>query len=103
MIQNKYIVDVKGDKDSGVVITKKSNYASKLYTMIDDGIMKGTYVKTTDNMLKDFRTFYIKTFISMSAIKICNLIEINQHVFIEQLKPTNFVTLEEITVVNFEF
>ena len=44
MIQNKDIVAVKGDKDSNVVIMKKSDYVTKLDTMIDDGIMKGTYV-----------------------------------------------------------
>ena len=82
---------------------KKSDYTSKLDTMINDGIMKCTYVETTDNTLKDFRTFYIETFRIMSAIRICNPIEINQQVFMEQLKPTNFETLEGITVANFEF
>ena len=42
MIKNKDIVVVKGDKDSSVVIMKKSDYVTKLDTMIDDGIMKGT-------------------------------------------------------------
>ena len=42
MIQNKDIVVVKGDKDSGVVIMKKSDCVTKLDTMIDDGIIKGT-------------------------------------------------------------
>ena len=42
MIQNKNVV-VKGDKDSSVVIMKKSDYVTKLDTMIDDSIMKGTY------------------------------------------------------------
>ena len=102
MIQNKYIVVLKGDKevdkDSGVVVLKKSDYKSKLDTMIDAGILKGTYVENPDSTLKDFRTFYIETF-----IRICNPIEINQHVFMEQLKPTHFETLEDITVANFEF
>ena len=53
MIQNKDIVVVKGDKDSSVVIMKKSDYVTKLDTMIDDGIIKGTYVETTDNTLKE--------------------------------------------------
>ena len=53
MIQNKDVVVVKGDKDSSVVIIRKSDYVTKLNTMIDDGIMKGTYVKTTDNTLKE--------------------------------------------------
>ena len=60
MIQNKDIAVVKDEKDSSVVIMKKSDYVTKLDTMIDDGIMKST----------DFRTFYIETFVIMSAIKI---------------------------------
>ena len=57
MTQNKTIVVVKGDKDSSVVIMKKSNYVTKLNTMIDDGVTKGTYAETTDNMLKEIPRF----------------------------------------------
>ena len=57
MIQNKDIAVVKGDKDLSVVITKKSDYVTKLNTMIDDGIMKGTYLETTDNTLKELSRF----------------------------------------------
>ena len=57
MIQNKDIVVVKGDKASGVVIMKKADQVTKLDTMIDDGIMKGTYVETTDNTLKKLSRF----------------------------------------------
>ena len=92
MIQNKDIVVAKGDTKSIVVIMKKSDYVTKLDTMIEDGIMKGTYVEILKTRLKDyrdFRTFYIYTFINVSAIKIWNLIAINQRVFMEQLKPTN--------------
>ena len=65
MIQNKDIVVVKGDTDSSVVIMKKSDYVTKLDTMIDDGIMKGTYVETTDNTLKKllrFQDFLYRSF-----------------------------------------
>ena len=57
MIQNKDIAVVKGDKDLSVVIMKKSDYVTKLNTMIDDGIMKGTYLETTDNTLKELSQF----------------------------------------------
>ena len=73
MIQNKNIVVVKGDKDSSVIIMKKLDYVTKLDTMIDDGVMKGTCAEITDNTLKELsglRTFYIETFEIMSAIKI---------------------------------
>ena len=53
MIQNKDMVVVKGDKDSSAVRMKRSDYVTKLDTMIDDGIMKGTYVETTGNTLKE--------------------------------------------------
>ena len=53
MIQNKDIVVVEVDKDSSVVIMKKPDHVTKLDTMIEDGIIKGTYVKTTDNTLKE--------------------------------------------------
>ena len=45
MIQDKDIVVVKGNKNSSVVIMKKSDYVTKLDTMIDGVIMKGTYWK----------------------------------------------------------
>ena len=32
---------------------KESDYVTKLDTMIDDSIMKDTYVETTDNTLKE--------------------------------------------------
>ena len=57
MIQNKDIVVVKGDKDSSVVIMKKSDYITKLGTMINDSIKKGTYLETTDNTLKELSRF----------------------------------------------
>ena len=52
MIQKKDIVVAKGDKDSSVVIMKKSDYKTKLDTMTNDDIMKSTYVKTNYNTLK---------------------------------------------------
>ena len=70
MIQNKDIVVVKGDKDSSVVITKK--YVTnipviKLDPMTDGGIMKGTYVETTDCTLKklsQFQDFLYRNFLN---------------------------------------
>ena len=87
MIQNKDIVVVKGDKDSSVVIMKKSDYVTKLDTMIDDGIMKGTYVETTDSTLKELSRF--QDFLYRNFHNYERLIAINQHIFMEQLKPTH--------------
>ena len=92
MIQNKDIVAVKGDKDSSVDIMKKSD-VTKLDTMIHDSIMKGIYAETTYNTLKELsplQVFLYSNFHNYERnIKICNLIAINQYVFMEQLKPTN--------------
>ena len=88
MIQNKDIVVVKGDKDSSVVIMKKSDYVTKLDTMIDDGIMKGTYVETTDNTLKElsqFQDFLYRNFHNGTA------------------ETHKFETLEDLTVANVQF
>ena len=57
MIQNKDIAVVKGDKDSSVVIMKTSDYVTKLDTMIDDAIIKGTDLETTDSTLKELWRF----------------------------------------------
>ena len=57
MIQNKDIVVVKGDKDSSIVIMKKSGYVAKLDFTIDGGIMKGTYIETNDDKLKELSRF----------------------------------------------
>ena len=58
MIQNKDIVVVKDDEDCSIVIMKNSDYVIKLDTMIDDGIMKGIYLETTDNTLKELLQFH---------------------------------------------
>ena len=57
MIQNEDTIVVKGDKDSSIVIMKKSDNVTKLNIMIDNGIMKGTYIQATDNTLKNYRNF----------------------------------------------
>ena len=50
-LRDKDIVIVKGDKGFSIVTTKWSDYVTQLNTMINDGIMRGTYIETTDNML----------------------------------------------------
>ena len=72
MIQNKDIVVVKDEKDSSVVIMKKSDYVTKLDTMIDDGIMKSTHAETTDNTLKElsrFQDFLYRNFCNYERYK----------------------------------
>ena len=48
---------VKHDRNSSIVTMKKSNYVTKLDNMIGDGIMKDTYIETTDNVLKELSRF----------------------------------------------
>ena len=51
MIEAKDIVVVKEGKDSSIVITKRSDFVTRLDTMINDSIIKGTYIETTNNTL----------------------------------------------------
>ena len=95
IIQNKDIVVVRGDKDSSVVIMKKSDYVTKLDTTIDGGIIKGTYVETTDNMLKKlsrFQDFLYRNFNKYQPARLYGTI-----------KTYKFETLEDITVANLKF
>ena len=106
MIQNKNIVVVKCDKDYSVVIMKKSDYISKLNTTIGDRIMKGTYVETTDNTLKElsrFQDFLYRNFHNYECYKDMKP-DINQpaHLY-GTAKTYKFETLEDITVANLKF
>ena len=57
MIQNKDIAVVEGDKESSILIMKKSDYLTKSDTMIDDRILNGT-IETTESILKkDYREY----------------------------------------------
>ena len=50
-LRDKDIIVVKGDKGFSIVTTERSDYVTQFDAMINDGIMKGTYTETTDNML----------------------------------------------------
>ena len=50
-LRDKDIIVVKGDKGFSIVTAKRSDYVTQLDAMINDGVMKGTYIETTDNML----------------------------------------------------
>ena len=106
MIQNKDIVVVKGDKDSSVVIMKKSDYVTKLDTMIDDGIMTSTYVETTNNTLKElwrFQDFLYRNLYNYERYKDMKL-DSNQPAHLYGTAKTHkFETLEDITVANLKF
>ena len=103
MIQNKDIVVVKGDKDSSVVIMKKSDYVTKLDTMIDDGIMEGTYIETTDITLKElwqFQGFLYRNFHNHERSKD---MQSDSNRPYGTAKTHKFGTLEDITVANLKF
>jgi len=51
------VVIVSGHKDSCVLVMDKTDYVTKLEEMINEGISKGVYTPTTDNTLKDLKTF----------------------------------------------
>ena len=55
LIENKDLIVISCDKDSYVVILKRSDYAKKLQSMIDNAIAHGTYAPTTDSTLSDLK------------------------------------------------
>ena len=57
IVNDKTLAVVPGDKDSCEIIMKRTGYIVKMQKMIDDGIACGVYTPTTDNTLKDLRTF----------------------------------------------
>ena len=106
MIQNKNIVVVKCDKDYSVVIMKKSDYISKLNTTIGDRIMKGTYVETTDNTLKElsrFQDFLYRNFHNYECYKDMKPDSNQPTRLYGTAKTHKFETLEDITVANLKF
>ena len=85
---------------------KKSDYVTKLDTMIDDGIMKGTYVETTDNTLKElsrFQDFVYRNFHDYERCK-CMQPDSNQPARLYGTAKTHkFESLEGITAANLKF
>ena len=70
MIQNTDIVVVTGDKHSSIVMVTKSDI-TKLDTMTNDSIMKGTYMETTDILkeLLQFQDFLYRNFNNYECYK----------------------------------
>ena len=96
MIQNKDIVVVKGDKDSSVVIMKKSDYVTKLDTMIDDGIMRGNTLKE----LSRFQDFLYRNFHNYERYKDMKPDSNQPARLYGTAKTHKFETLEDITAAN---
>ena len=57
LIWEKYVVVMKGHKDSSVVILNKTDYIEKLENMVKESINKGTYILSQDNTIKDLQNF----------------------------------------------
>ena len=104
MIQNNDIVVVQGDKDSSVVIMKKSDYVTKLDTMIDGGIMKGTNIETNDEMLKELSQFQDFLYTNFHKYERYMQPDSNQPAHLYGTAKTHkFETLENITLANMRF
>ena len=54
-ILSKIVVVISGDKDSCLVLSKRSDYDKKLQSLIDEGIINGTYASTTESTLNDLK------------------------------------------------
>ena len=99
MIQNKDIAVVKGDKDSSIVIMKKSDYVTKLDTMIDDGIMRGNTLKE----LSRFQDFLYRNFHNYERYKDMKPDSNQPARLYGTAKTHKFESLENIIVVNLKF
>ena len=85
---------------------KISDYVTKLDTMIDDGIMKGTFVETTDNTLKElsrFQDFLYRNFHNYERYKDMQPDSNQPERRYGLAKTHKFETLEDITVANLKF
>ena len=85
---------------------KKLDYAIKLDTMIDYGIMKGTYVETTDNTLKElllFQDFLYRNFHNYERYEDMQPDSSQPARLYGKAKTHKFESLENITVVNLKF
>ena len=106
MIQNKDIVVVKGDKDPSVIIMKKLDYVTKLDTMIDDGVMKGTCAEITDNTLKElsgFQDFLYRNFRNYERYKDMKPDSNQLARLYGTAKTHKFESLEGIAIANLKF
>ena len=54
-ILSKIVVVISGDKDSCLVLSKRSDYDKKLQSLIDEGIINGTYASTKESTLNDLK------------------------------------------------
>ena len=57
LIKNKNLCVISGDKDFCVSIMNKQNYIQKLEGMLDEGIKRGTYERSTETTNHDLETF----------------------------------------------
>ena len=104
MIQNNDIVVVQSDKDSSVVIMKKSDYVIKLDTIIDGGIMKGTNIETNDKTLKELSQFQDFLYTNFHKYERYMQPDSNQPARLYGTAKTHkFETVEDITLANMRF
>ena len=106
MIHNKGVIVFKGDKDSSVVIMKKSDCLMKLDTMIDNGIMKGTYVETTKQHVRKsivIPGLFYRNFHNYERYKDVQPDSNQLARLYETAKTHKLETLEGITVANLKF
>ena len=85
---------------------KKSDYVTKLDTMIDDGIVEGTYVETTGNTLKKlsrFQDFLYRNFRNCERYKDMKPDSNQPERLCGTAKTHKFEFLEDITVANLKF
>ena len=107
LIENKDLVATSGDKDSCVVILKRSVCDKKLQSMIDKGITNVTYAPTTDSTLTDlkkFQDFLRRNFKDkFTHYKDMRPVSNQSGRLYATAKTRKFNSLDEITVENLKF
>ena len=71
-IRNNNVVVLPGDKDSCVIIMNRLDYTKKVESMLQKGILKGKYVKTEGNILKEVKSFQSFIYRHFKTTKVYN-------------------------------
>ena len=97
---NKNIVIFSGDKDSSIVIMNKIDYDKKLEQIINEGIERGKYEKTDDNILKELESFQSFLYRHFKDGTYCKQMSHQPARFFASAKTHKFGNLSDINLTN---
>ena len=106
LIKNKNLCVLSGDKDSCVIIMNKQDYIQKLEGMLDEGIKRGTYERSTDPTKHDLETlqrFLYRNFKNHPSYDKMRTKSSQPEWLYAAAKTHKFNNLDEITVEKLKF